>query len=205
MQGITDIITIPGMINVDFVDVRSVMFDAGSALMGIGKARGENRALIAAEQAINSPLLESTMEGARGVPALLRPVVSDLGLHEVNAAADMVEQRADEDVNLIFGAIIDDDNLGDEVRSNRRSPPALTTSSRTLTATSAVPRCPLFPHRSRSQHPRRLPFLSLRVAAVCFEQQQRPPSDDEPRYRELATASHPRYVYGTSSEATLRR
>lgn len=72
VQGITDIITIPGMINVDFADVRSVMFDAGSALMGIGKARGENRALIAAEQAINSPLLESTMEGAKGVLALLR-------------------------------------------------------------------------------------------------------------------------------------
>ncbi len=156
VQGITDIITIPGMINVDFADVRSVMFDAGSALMGIGKARGENRALIAAEQAINSPLLESTMEGAKGV-LLSFAGGSDLGLHEVNAAADMVEQRADEDVNLIFGAIIDD-NLGDEVR---------------VTVIAAgfdniKQDCPLFPHRSRSQHPRRLPFLSLRVAAVCL-------------------------------------
>lgn len=114
VQGITDIITIPGMINVDFADVRSVMSDAGSALMGIGKARGENRAVVAAEQAINSPLLESTMEGAKGV-LLSFAGGSDLGIHEVHAAADMVEQRADEEVNLIFGAIIDD-NLGDEVR-----------------------------------------------------------------------------------------
>ena len=102
------------MINVDFADVRSVMSDAGSALMGIGFARGDNRALNAAEQAINSPLLESTMEGAKGV-LLSIAGGSDLGLHEVNAAASMVEERADEDANIIFGTIIDD-NLGDEVR-----------------------------------------------------------------------------------------
>ncbi|MFR9876050.1 cell division protein FtsZ [Corynebacterium striatum] len=114
VQGITNLITIPGMINVDFADVRSVMADAGSALMGIGSARGDNRALNAAEQAINSPLLESTMEGAKGV-LLSIAGGSDLGLHEVNAAASMVEERADEDANIIFGTIIDD-NLGDEVR-----------------------------------------------------------------------------------------
>ena len=101
-------------INVDFADVRSVMSDAGSALMGIGFARGDNRALNAAEQAINSPLLESTMEGAKGV-LLSIAGGSDLGLHEVNAAASMVEESADEDANIIFGTIIDD-NLGDEVR-----------------------------------------------------------------------------------------
>ena len=114
VQGITNLITIPGMINVDFADVRSVMSDAGSALMGIGSARGDNRAMTAAEQAINSPLLESTMEGAKGV-LLSIAGGSDLGLHEVNSAASMVEERADEDVNLIFGTIIDD-TLGDEIR-----------------------------------------------------------------------------------------
>ena len=114
VQGITNLITIPGMINVDFADVRSVMSDAGSALMGIGSARGDNRAMTAAEQAINSPLLESTMEGAKGV-LLSIAGGSDLGLHEGNSAASMVEERADEDVNLIFGTIIDD-TLGDEIR-----------------------------------------------------------------------------------------
>ncbi|AKK03517.1 cell division protein FtsZ [Corynebacterium epidermidicanis] len=114
VQGITSLITTPGMINVDFADVRSVMADAGSALMGIGSARGENRAVNAAQQAINSPLLESTMEGAKGV-LLSFAGGSDLGLLEVNEAAEMVQQQADPNVNLIFGTIIDD-NLGDEVR-----------------------------------------------------------------------------------------
>lgn len=114
VQGITSLITTPGVINVDFADVRSVMADAGSALMGIGSARGENRAVNAAEQAINSPLLESTMEGAKGV-LLSFAGGSDLGLMEVHQAAEMVQQQADPEVNLIFGTIIDD-NLGDEVR-----------------------------------------------------------------------------------------
>ncbi|MCS4536200.1 cell division protein FtsZ [Corynebacterium sp. HS2168-gen11] len=114
VQGITDLITIPGLINVDFADVRSVMADAGSALMGVGSARGENRVMEAAQQAINSPLLESTMEGAKGV-LLSVAGGSDLGLMEVNLAASMVEEKADPDVNLIFGTIFDD-NLGDEVR-----------------------------------------------------------------------------------------
>lgn len=114
VQGITDLITIPGLINVDFADVRSVMADAGSALMGVGSARGDNRVMTAAQQAINSPLLESTMEGAKGV-LLSIAGGSDLGLQEVNDAATMVEEKADPDVNLIFGTIFDD-NLGDEVR-----------------------------------------------------------------------------------------
>ncbi|WP_295625766.1 cell division protein FtsZ [uncultured Corynebacterium sp.] len=114
VQGITDLITTPGMINVDFADVRSVMASAGSALMGIGSARGENRAQKAAEMAINSPLLETTMEGATGV-LLSFAGGSDIGLMEVNKAASLVEEQADEDANIIFGTIIDD-NLGDEVR-----------------------------------------------------------------------------------------
>ncbi|KQB86754.1 cell division protein FtsZ [Corynebacterium lowii] len=114
VQGITNLITTPGVINVDFADVRSVMADAGSALMGVGSARGDNRVMNAAEQAINSPLLESTMEGATGV-LLSVAGGSDLGLHEVYEANSMVEDKADEDVNLIWGTIIDD-NLGDEVR-----------------------------------------------------------------------------------------
>lgn len=114
VQGITDLITTPGMINVDFADVRSVMADAGSALMGIGNARGDNRALVATEQAINSPLLESTMHGAKGV-LLSIAGGSDLGLHEINQAASLVNDHADADANIIFGTIIDD-SLGDEIR-----------------------------------------------------------------------------------------
>ncbi len=114
VQGITDLITIPGLINVDFADVRSVMSDAGSALMGVGSARGDNRVMEAALEAINSPLLESTMEGAKGV-LLSIAGGSDLGLQEVNDAATMVQEQADDNVNLIFGTIFDD-NLGDEVR-----------------------------------------------------------------------------------------
>lgn len=114
VEGITKLITTPGVINVDFADVRSVMTDAGSALMGIGTARGEQRAVKATQAAINSPLLESTMEGAKGV-LLSFAGGSDLGLLEVSQAADLVEEKADEDVNLIFGTIIDD-QLGDEVR-----------------------------------------------------------------------------------------
>ena len=114
VQGITNLITIPGMINVDFADVRSVMADAGSALMGVGSARGDNRVMTATQQAINSPLLETTMEGAKGVLISIAGG-SDLGLQEVHAAASIVEEKADDDANIIFGTIIDD-NLGDEVR-----------------------------------------------------------------------------------------
>ncbi|OIR45377.1 cell division protein FtsZ [Corynebacterium sp. NML130628] len=114
VQGITNLITIPGMINLDFADVRSVMADAGSALMGVGSSRGENRVMNAMEQAINSPLLETTMEGANGVLISIAGG-SDLGLNETSAAASIVQEKADDDANIIFGTIFDD-NLGDEVR-----------------------------------------------------------------------------------------
>ncbi len=114
VQGITDLITTPGLINLDFADVRTVMKDAGSALMGIGRARGESRALEAARLAISSPLLEASIDGARGVLLMLAGG-SDLGLFEVNEAADVVTEAADSDANIIFGAVIDD-SLGDEVK-----------------------------------------------------------------------------------------
>ena len=114
VQGITDLITTPGLINLDFADVKSVMSGAGSALMGIGSARGDNRALLAAEQAIASPLLEASMEGAHGV-LLSIAGGSDLGLFEINEAASLVSDAAHADANIIFGAVIDD-ALGDEVR-----------------------------------------------------------------------------------------
>jgi cell division protein FtsZ len=114
VQGITDLITTPGLINLDFADVRTVMKDAGSALMGIGKARGDQRSLEAAQLAISSPLLEASIDGARGVLLMLAGG-SDLGLFEVNEAADVVTQAAHPDANIIFGAVIDD-SLGDEVK-----------------------------------------------------------------------------------------
>ena len=114
VSGITDLITTPGLINTDFADVSTVMRDAGSALMGIGKARGENRALEAARMAVSSPLLEASIEGARGV-LLTIAGGSDLGLYEVNEAAEIIAQAADADANIIFGAVIDD-ALGDEVK-----------------------------------------------------------------------------------------
>jgi cell division protein FtsZ len=114
VQGITDLITIPGLINLDFADVRTIMHDAGSALMGIGTASGENRAGEAAKMAISSPLLEESVEGATGI-LLNMTGGSDLGLFEVNEAAEIVHSATDSNSNIIFGAVIDD-SLGDEVR-----------------------------------------------------------------------------------------
>jgi cell division protein FtsZ len=114
VQGITDLITTPGLINLDFADVKSIMSGAGSALMGIGSARGENRARNAAEIAIASPLLEASMEGAHGVLLSIYGG-SDLGLFEINEAASLVAEAAHPDANIIFGAVIDD-TLGDEVK-----------------------------------------------------------------------------------------
>ncbi|MDN4507186.1 MULTISPECIES: cell division protein FtsZ [Dietzia] len=114
VQGITDLITTPGVINVDFADVKGVMSGAGSALMGIGSSRGEGRAFKAAEAAINSPLLETTMEGAKGVLMSIAGG-SDLGLFEINEAATLVQEEAHPDANIIFGTVVDD-SLGDEVR-----------------------------------------------------------------------------------------
>jgi cell division protein FtsZ len=114
VQGITDLITTPGLINLDFADVKSVMSGAGSALMGIGSARGEDRAIAAAEAAIASPLLEASIEGARGV-LLSISGGSNLGLFEINHAAQLVAEVAHPEANIIFGAVIDD-ALGDEAR-----------------------------------------------------------------------------------------
>jgi cell division protein FtsZ len=114
VQGITDLITTPGLINLDFADVKSVMSGAGSALMGIGSARGDDRSVAAAEMAISSPLLEASIDGAHGVLLSIQGG-SDLGLFEINEAAQLVSNSAAPDANIIFGAVIDD-ALGDEVR-----------------------------------------------------------------------------------------
>ncbi|MFB9778003.1 cell division protein FtsZ [Brevibacterium otitidis] len=114
VQGITDLISTPGMINLDFADVKSVMQDAGTALMGIGSAVGDDRAVQAAEAAIASPLLEASIEGAHGVLLSIQGG-SDLGLFEINEAARLVQEAAHPEANIIFGTVIDD-NLGDECR-----------------------------------------------------------------------------------------
>ena len=114
VQGITDLITTPGLMNLDFADVKSVMQDAGTALMGIGSSRGADRAIKAAELALASPLLESSIEGAQGVLISIQGG-SNLGLYEISDAAKLVEESVHPDANIIFGAVIDD-SLGDEVR-----------------------------------------------------------------------------------------
>jgi cell division protein FtsZ len=114
VQGITDLITTPGLINTDFADVKMVMSNAGTAIMGIGTASGEGRAVNAARAAITSPLLEASIEGARGI-LLNIAGGNDLGLFEVNEAASIIQEVAHPDVNLIFGNVIDD-TMGDEVR-----------------------------------------------------------------------------------------
>jgi len=114
VQGITDLITVPGLVNLDFADVRTIMRDAGSALMGIGTGSGESRAVEAARAAVSSPLLESSIDGATGI--LLNITGGpDIGLFEVNEAAEVVTSAAAPDANIIFGAVIDD-ALGDDVR-----------------------------------------------------------------------------------------
>ena len=114
VQGITDLITTPGLINTDFADVRMIMKDAGSALMGIGHSRGDGRAVSAARSAISSPLLEASIEGARGI-LLNISGGSDMTLFEVNEAAEIIHGVAHPDANIIFGAVIDDE-MGDEIR-----------------------------------------------------------------------------------------
>lgn len=114
VQGITDLITTPGLINLDFADVKSVMQGAGSALMGIGSARGADRAIKAAELAVESPLLEASIEGAHGVLLSIQGG-SNLGIFEINDAAQLVREAAHPEANIIFGTVIDD-TLGDEVR-----------------------------------------------------------------------------------------
>lgn len=114
VQGISDLITITGLINVDFADVRTIMCNAGSALMGIGMAKGEKRAITAAKAAVESPLLEASINGSKGV--LLNITGSgNLGLYEVNEAAEIISEVADPEANIIFGAVIDE-SLGEEIR-----------------------------------------------------------------------------------------
>ena len=171
VQGITDLITTPGLINLDFADVKSVMSGAGSALMGIGSARGDNRARQAAEMAIASPLLEASMEGAHGVLLSIYGG-SDLGLFEINEAASLVAEAAHPDANIIFGAVIDD-TLGDEVKVTviaagfdsgqlpykkvdiRREPAAAARAGRRRPPPSAVASAP-HGYSSRRRRPRRL-------------------------------------------------
>lgn len=114
VQGISDLITVHGLINLDFADVKTVMSNAGSALMGIGRASGENRATLAAQQAIESPLLEVSIDGARGI---LFNIIggSDLSMHEINAAAETITNAADNDANIIFGATINPDLEGEVI------------------------------------------------------------------------------------------
>jgi cell division protein FtsZ len=114
VQGITDLITIPGLVNLDFADVRTIMRDAGSALMGIGGATGESRAAEAARAAVSSPLLEESIDGATGI-LLNITAGADIGLFEVNEAAEVVTSAADQNANVIFGAVIDE-AMGDELR-----------------------------------------------------------------------------------------
>jgi cell division protein FtsZ len=114
VQGISDLITNPGLINLDFADVRSVMQDAGTALMGIGSARGAERAIKATEMAASSPLLDQTIDGAHGVLLSIQGG-SNLGIHEINEAASLITEHVHPDANVIFGMSIDD-SLGDEVR-----------------------------------------------------------------------------------------
>ena len=114
VSGITNLITTPGLINTDFADVRMILSSAGSALMGIGQASGENRAVTAAKAAISSPLLEAAIDGARGI-LLNITGPSSMGLFEMNAAAEIIHDVAHQDANIIFGTVIDDE-MGDEIK-----------------------------------------------------------------------------------------
>lgn len=113
VQGISDLIAVPGLVNLDFADVKTIMLNTGMAHMGVGRASGENRAEDAAKQAIQSPMLESSIEGARGVIINITGG-NDLGLHEVNTAAELVQRSVDPEANIIFGAVIDE-SMGDDI------------------------------------------------------------------------------------------
>lgn len=114
IKGISDLITVPGLINLDFADVKSIMSNQGEALMGIGVGEGENRAVDAAKMAINSPLLETSIDGAKGI-LLNITGSSDLSLFEINEAAEIISEAADPEANIIFGSVIDE-NLGDRIQ-----------------------------------------------------------------------------------------
>ena len=160
VQGITDLITNPGLINLDFADVKTIMTEQGEALMGIGVGEGENRAADAAKMAINSPLLETSIDGAKGI-LLNISGSSDLSIFEVNEAAEIISDAADPDANIIFGSVIDE-SLGDKVQitvvatgfnSSAKSVPEFgktTTTSRpasTTNSNSGIPDIPVFMKR----------------------------------------------------------
>jgi cell division protein FtsZ len=176
VQGISDIITIPGLVNVDFADVRAVMADAGSALMGIGVGSGKSRAREAAIASISSPLLESSIEGARGVVFNITGG-SDLTLHEVNAAAEIIYEVVDPNANIIFGAVIDD-RLQGEVRitviatgfSGEQAPPAAKPATSTVRRPPA-PSPPLSPTPLSEPKPPKSSGLDIPE----FLQRRRPP------------------------------
>ncbi len=149
VQGITDLITTPGLINTDFADVRMIMSNAGSALMGIGYGSGEGRGLTAARAAISSPLLESSIEGARGI-LLNISGGSDLGLLEVNDAAEIIHSVAHPDANIIFGAVIDD-AMGDEVRVTVIAAGFDRYDERPTTTATATPAAPAGPAKGRGR------------------------------------------------------
>ncbi|WP_436500905.1 cell division protein FtsZ [Actinokineospora sp. HUAS TT18] len=195
VQGITDLITTPGLINLDFADVKSVMSGAGSALMGIGSARGEGRAVQAAQKAINSPLLEASMDGAHGV-LLAIAGGSDLGLFEINESASLVQESAHPEANIIFGTVIDD-SLGDEVRvtviaagfdsgtptHKKLDPTALgarTTTGTTATAVSGQVSAPATPPPPVTQQP----------APVAQPTQPTPQTQHQGTYQQTAPASN---------------
>ena len=181
VQGITNLITIPGMINVDFADVRSVMADAGSALMGVGSARGDNRVMTATEQAINSPLLETTMEGAKGVLISIAGG-SDLGLQEVHAAATIVEEKADDDANIIFGTIIDD-NLGDEVRVTIIATGFDEVANKLQHAEQNQPVVPGETHEAQAEAQPSVPVEQAPARGSLFDDRVNPTDGYQPRHR----------------------
>lgn len=198
VQGITDLITTPGLINLDFADVKSVMQGAGSALMGIGSARGDDRAVQAAELAISSPLLEASIDGAHGVLLSIQGG-SDLGLFEINEAARLVHEAAHPEANIIFGAVIDD-ALGDEVRVTviaagfDGGSPQVRKDGRGLgqveagtpvtipapTSSSAAPSAPSAPTASPYSG-RRIAEPAATTGAHSLARPVRPIEDDEPR------------------------
>ncbi|GAA0324245.1 cell division protein FtsZ [Kineococcus aurantiacus] len=193
VQGITDLITTPGLINLDFADVKSVMQGAGSALMGIGSARGDDRAIHAAESAVNSPLLEASIDGAHGVLLSIQGG-SDLGLYEINEAARLVQEAAHPEANIIFGTVIDD-ALGDEVRvtviaagfdagtpKTRRDERALGQVSGRPVPASAVPPRTARPAAAVPEQPAYAPAQQQPQYAPAQPQQQQPSYAPQPQY-----------------------
>ncbi|MFC3690321.1 cell division protein FtsZ [Aquipuribacter hungaricus] len=199
VQGITDLITTPGLINLDFADVKSVMQGAGTALMGIGSARGEDRAVMAAEMAISSPLLEASVDGAQGVLLSIQGG-SDLGLFEINEAARLVQEAAHPEANIIFGAVIDD-ALGDEVRVtviaagfDDDDTPEVTGGRQAVAKASAQAARPVLPAQiAEVQTSRPEPVRQEARYDVRQDQRQDPRQEQRPAPRQDPREEQPRY------------